>query len=82
MIVTSDAGDQHGVLMTMIDEIEMWGFDIVQAGNIKGFLNRYATPESIRPEAEKRNLSAIQCCAYTDGTKMNIEMALIGNARA
>lgn len=80
VIVTSDAGDQHGVLMTMIEEIEMWGFDIVQAGNIKGFLNLYATPESIRPEAEKRNLSAIQCCAYTDGTKLNIEMALLCNA--
>ncbi len=61
VIVTSDAGDQHGVIMTMIDEIEMWGFDIVQAGNIKGFLDRYATPESIRYEAEKRNLSAVQC---------------------
>lgn len=80
VIVTSDAGDQHGVLMVMIDEIEMWGFDIVQAGNIKGFLDRYATPESIKPEAEKRNLSAVQCCAYTDGSKLNVEMALICNA--
>lgn len=80
VIVTSDAGDQHGVIMTMIDEIEMWGFDIVQAGNIKGFLDRYATPDSIRYEAEKRNLSPVQCCAYTDGTKLNVEMALIGNA--
>jgi len=80
VIVTSDAGDQHGVIMTMIEEIEMWGFDIVQAGNIKGFLDRYATPESIRVEAEKRNLSPVQCCAYTDGTKLNVEMALISNA--
>ena len=80
VIVTSDAGDQHGVLATMIDEIKLWGFDIVQAGNIKGFLNYYATPESIRPEAEKRNLSAVQCCAYTDGTKLNIEMALLCNS--
>ena len=80
VVVTSDAGDQHGVLMTMIEEIEMWGFDIVQAGNIKGFLDRYATPESIRPEAEKRRLDPVQCCAYTDGTKLNIEMALLSNA--
>lgn len=80
VIVTSDAGDQHGVIMTMMREIELWGFDIVQAGNIKGFLDRYATPESIREEAAKRNLSPVQCCAYTDGTKLNIEMALISNA--
>lgn len=80
VVVTSDGGDQHGVLATMIEEIELWGFDIVQAGNIKGFLDYYATPESIRPEAEKRNLSPVQCCAYTDGTKLNIEMALLCNA--
>jgi len=80
LTVTSDAGDQHGVLASMIDEAILMGFDIVQAGNIKGFLDRYATPESIRGEAEKRNLSATQCCAYTDGTKLHIEMAVLANA--
>jgi len=80
VVVTSDAGDQHGVLMRMIEEIELWGFDIVQAGNIKGFLDRYATAEAKREIAKKLNLSLIQCVAYTDGTKLNIEMALIANA--
>jgi predicted homoserine dehydrogenase-like protein len=79
VIVTSDAGDQHGVLKTMIDEITLWGFGIVQAGNIKGFLKRTATAESLKHEAAKRHLSAIQCCAYTDGTKLNIEMACLAN---
>lgn len=79
-ILTSDAGDQHGVLKTMIEEIRLWGFDIVQAGNIKGFLNRYATPELMMEEAAKRNLSAVQCCAYTDGTKLSIEMACLANS--
>ncbi len=80
LVVTSDAGDQHGVLVRMCEEIEMWGFDLVQVGNIKGFLDRYATPESIRHEAEVRHLSPVQCCAYTDGTKLGIEMALVANA--
>ncbi|MFK7850780.1 MAG: homoserine dehydrogenase [Akkermansiaceae bacterium] len=80
LIVTSDAGDQHGVLATMIQEIQLWGFEIVQAGNIKGFLNRHATVAELFHEAEKRNLSPIQCCAYTDGTKLNIEMAALANA--
>ena len=64
----------------MIQEADTMGFDIIQAGNIKGFLDRYATPESIRHEAEIRNLSATQCCAYTDGTKLHIEMAVLANA--
>lgn len=80
VIMTSDAGDQHGVLATMIDEIELWGFRIVQAGNIKGFLDRYATAEMLKHEAAKRNLNPIQCCAYTDGTKLNIEMSVLANA--
>jgi len=80
LVVTSDAGDQHGVLATMIQEANIMGFDIVQAGNIKGFLDRSATPESIKPEADKRKLSATQCCAYTDGTKLHIEMAVLANA--
>jgi predicted homoserine dehydrogenase-like protein len=64
----------------MIQEIQLWGFDIIQAGNIKGFLNRHATSAELIHEAAKRNLSAIQCCAYTDGTKLNIEMAALANA--
>ena len=79
-VITSDAGDQHGVLMRMIDEVRVWGFEVVIAGNIKGFLDRCATPASIAEEARKRNLSPIMCTAYTDGTKLNIEMALVANA--
>jgi predicted homoserine dehydrogenase-like protein len=79
LVVTSDAGDQHGVLARMIDEIRMWGFDIVMAGNIKGFLDRYATAESLAYEAQIRNLNPVQCAAYTDGTKLCVEMCLIGN---
>lgn len=79
-IVTSDAGDQHGVLMRMIDEVRLWGFEIVMAGNIKGFLDRYATATSIAEEARKRRLNPVMCVAYTDGTKLNIEMALVANA--
>ena len=79
VVVTSDAGDQHGVLNTMIEEIQLWGFRIIQAGNIKGFLERHAVAASKREIAEKLKLSVVQCIAYTDGTKLNIEMALIAN---
>lgn len=77
--LTSDGGDQHGVLKRMMDDISLWGFKIVQAGNIKGFLNRYACADGLIEEAAKRRLNPIQCCAYTDGTKLNIEMALLAN---
>jgi predicted homoserine dehydrogenase-like protein len=80
VVVTSDAGDQHGVLLRQIKEIELLGLDIVMAGNIKGFLDRSATPQSIAHEARIRHLNPVQCCAYTDGTKLGVEMALVSNA--
>ncbi len=63
----------------MMEEIEMWGFDIVQAGNMKGFLQRDQTLEGIAPIAKKLKLSTVQCLAYTDGSKLNIEMSVIAN---
>jgi predicted homoserine dehydrogenase-like protein len=79
VIVTSDAGDQHGVLATMADEIQVWGFKIMQAGNMKGFLYRHADAAYAKPWAEKQKGSVVQTVSYTDGTKMNVEQALIGN---
>lgn len=79
-LVSSDAGDQHGVLMRMAEELRLWGVRPLVYGNIKGFLDRGATLASIVDEARKRNLSPGQCCAYTDGSKLNVEMALVGNA--
>jgi len=80
VVCTSCDGDQYGVLKHLIDEIKMWGFDLVMAGNIKGFLDRYSDPTKIIPEADKRNLDYRMCASYTDGTKLNIEMAIIANA--
>ncbi len=79
VIVTSDAGDQHGVLARMMEEIELWGFDIVQAGNMKGFLDRHRDLEGTVEIAKQLRLSTVQCLAYTDGSKLNIEMSVIAN---
>ena len=79
VVVTSDSGDQHGVLARLMEEVEMWGFDIVQAGNMKGFLDRHRDIEGTIEIAKKLNLSTVQCLAYTDGSKLNIEMSVIAN---
>jgi predicted homoserine dehydrogenase-like protein len=79
VVVTSDAGDQHGVLARMMEEIEMWDFEIVQAGNMKGFLDRHQSLEGIAEIAKQLGLSVEQCLAYTDGSKLNIEMSIIAN---
>jgi len=79
VIVTSDAGDQHGVLSRMMEEIELWGFELIQAGNMKGYLDRYRTLAGSLEIAASLNLDPAQCLAYTDGSKLNIEMSIIAN---
>lgn len=79
VVVTSDSGDQHGVLARIMEEVEMWGFDIVQAGKMKGFLDRYRAAAGTIEIARSLNLSTVQCLAYTDGSKLNIEMSVIAN---
>lgn len=80
VVYTTCDGDQPGVIKRLVDEVTLWGFELVMAGNIKGFLDRYANPTSIVPEADKRFLDHKMCTAYTDGTKLSVEMALVANA--
>ena len=79
-VCTSCDGDQHGVIKRMWDEASLWGIRPIVAGNIKGYLDRYANPTTIIPEADKRHLDYRMATAYTDGTKLGIEMALLANA--
>ncbi len=80
VVYTSSDGDQPAAIQRLIHDIELWGFQLVMAGNIKGYMDRYVTPTSIIPEADKRGLDYKMCTSYTDGTKLNIEMALVANA--
>lgn len=79
VVYTSCDGDQPAVLKRLIDEIEFMGFDLVMAGNIKGYLDRHANPTTIIPEADKRGLDYKMCTSYTDGTKLCVEMAVLAN---
>jgi predicted homoserine dehydrogenase-like protein len=80
LVYTSCDGDQPGCIRRLIDEIQLWGFELVMAGNIKGFLDRYSDPTKIIPEALKRFLDPKMCAGFTDGTKLSVEMALVANA--
>ncbi|BCX04410.1 MAG: NAD(P)-dependent oxidoreductase [Candidatus Roseilinea sp.] len=72
-------GDQPTVLKRLIDEVALMGFKLVMAGNIKGYLDRYANPTTIIPEADKRGLDYRMCASFTDGTKLCVEMAVLAN---
>jgi predicted homoserine dehydrogenase-like protein len=80
LVYSACDGDQPAVLHRLIEEVEFMGFEIVMAGNIKGYLDRYVNPQIIIPEADKRGLDYKMCTSYTDGTKLCIEMAVLANA--
>jgi predicted homoserine dehydrogenase-like protein len=61
VVYTVCDGDQPAVLKRLIDEIKFMGFELVMAGNIKGYLDRYANPTTIIPEADKRGLDYKMC---------------------
>ena len=79
LVYTVADGDQPAVLRRLIAEMEFMGFDLVMAGNIKGFLDRYTNPTRIIPEADKRGLDYKMCSSYTDGTKLAVEMSVLAN---
>jgi predicted homoserine dehydrogenase-like protein len=80
-VVYSNAdGDQPGVIMRMIEYCKGCGFDVLAAVNCKGFMNVHATPDSIMEWAVKQRTSPRMTCAFTDGTKMNIEQNVVCNA--
>ena len=79
LVYTVCDGDQPAVIKRILEEIEFMQFKPVMAGNIKGFLDRYASATSIKPEAEKRDLDPKMCASYSDGSKLCVEMAVMAN---
>jgi predicted homoserine dehydrogenase-like protein len=72
-------GDQPTAIKHIIEELEFMGFKLVMAGNNKGYLDTYTNPTLIIPEADKRDLDHKMCSSYTDGSKMQIENAVVAN---
>lgn len=80
VVYTNTDGDQPGVLKRLCNHVNGLGFEIVCAINCKGFLDVHATPTTIREWAERQKTSLSMTTAFTDGTKMNIENAVLANA--
>ncbi|MFZ5643476.1 MAG: NAD(P)H-dependent oxidoreductase [Bacillota bacterium] len=73
-------GDEPGVAMRLYRYVSLLGLDIVAAGKFKKFYDRFATPESIRPWAERYRQNPFMIASFTDGTKLSFEMTQLSNA--
>ncbi len=77
--LTDSEGDQPGSLAAMVEEARFIGFRPLMVGNMKRFLDRHATPATLGAEAARRGISLPQVTAFTDGSKIALEMTLIAN---
>ncbi len=80
VIYSGADGDEPGVIMNLYHHVSSLGLDIVAAGKFKGYHNCYATPLAVKPWADKLAQNPYKIASFADGTKMNIEMALVANA--
>jgi predicted homoserine dehydrogenase-like protein len=78
-LVTEAEGDQSGSLAALSEEMTAMGFLPRIYGNTKGYLNLTPTPEDMAYWAERQGIRVEQVTAFTDGTKVQIEQALVAN---
>ncbi len=72
-------GDQPGVMKRLYDDCRIRGWDVRGIFNCKTHYNRRATPLSVS-EWVSENSSRRMTCAFTDGTKMQLEQNVVANA--
>jgi predicted homoserine dehydrogenase-like protein len=80
VIISNTEGDEPGVVLNLYRYVKTIGYQPMLAGNIKGFLDRYRTPETQRGFAEKTGQSASMVTSFADGTKLSMEACLVANA--
>lgn len=77
--ITEAEGDQPGCLAALREEVLQMGFRPVVYGNVKGFLNHCPNRHEMEFWAKKQNISLDKVISFTDGTKVEIEQALVAN---
>ncbi|MGF1547517.1 MAG: SAF domain-containing protein [Thiotrichales bacterium] len=77
--VTEAEGDQPGCLAALHEDVVQMGFKPLVYGNMKGYMNHNPTREDMQYWADRQGFSLSQTTSFTDGTKLQIEQAFIGN---
>ena len=77
--LTEADGDQPGCQARLKLEAEQMGFRPLAYMNIKGFLNLDPSPVDMEHWARVQGLRLDQVVSFTDGSKLQIEQALVAN---
>jgi predicted homoserine dehydrogenase-like protein len=80
VVVTHTDGDEPGVAMTLLRYLRTLGLRPVAAGNIKGMVDYYRTPETQRAFAERHDQDVKKVTSFADSTKLSMEATVLANA--
>ena len=80
VVFTNTDGDEPGVAMTLFRYLRTLGLCPVAAGNLKGILDYYRTPETQRAFAEKYDQDVRKVTSFADSTKLSMEATVLANA--
>ena len=80
VVLTHTDGDEPGVAMTLLRYLRTLGLRPVAAGNIKGMVDYYRTPETQRAFAEKNDQDVRKVTSFADATKLSMETTVLANA--
>jgi predicted homoserine dehydrogenase-like protein len=80
VVLTHTDGEEPGVAMTLLRYLRSLGLRPVAAGNLKGMVDYYRTPETQRAFAEKYDQDARKVTSFADATKLSMEATVLANA--
>ncbi len=80
VVLTHTDGDEPGVAMTLFRYLRSLGLHPVAAGNLKGMVDYYRTPETQRAFAEKNDQDPRKVTSFADATKLSMEATVLANA--
>ncbi len=80
VVYTGCDGDQPGVQMNLLRFVTGIGARPLVAGNIKGLLDHYRTPETQARFAAEWGQTPEMVTSFADGTKIAFEQAVVANA--
>jgi predicted homoserine dehydrogenase-like protein len=78
-LLTEAEGDQPGSLAALHEDALQMGFKPLVYGNMKGYLNHNPSHEDMTYWSKRQGISIEQTTSFTDGTKVQIEQAVVGN---
>lgn len=80
VVVTHTDGDEPGVAMTLFRYVQSVGLKPVAAGNIKGMVDYYRTPDTQREFAANNDQDVRKVTSFADATKLSMETCVLANA--